>query len=35
MFGSRKISKREKNTKKNNFVIFGYSIKKYKKIKYN
>ena len=27
MFGSRKVQRKEKNVKKNDFLIFGYFIK--------
>ena len=35
MFGSRKVLRKEKIIKENDFLIFGCPIRKYKKIKYN
>ena len=35
MFDFYKVLRRKKNTKKNNFLLFGFIMKNIKKIKYN
>ena len=35
MFGSRKHQGKKKTVKKNDFLMFGFSMKNMKKIKYN